>query len=157
MNIQDIADFLDLVKNPAKYEALLKNITDRQAKLTETIENVAKATELDKLLKQNESRKVELESEYKALVEKQEKAHADLVAAAQTRKEEAQKLLEQVKQDVVNASQMKKEAEDNLRAAKQKSAEIAKQQQEVDEQGKKLQVLIEDYETKLTKFKQIVG
>lgn len=26
MNIQDIADFLDLVKNPAKYERVLSNI-----------------------------------------------------------------------------------------------------------------------------------
>jgi len=31
MNIQDIADFIDLVKNPAKYEKILKNLQDEQA------------------------------------------------------------------------------------------------------------------------------
>jgi len=34
MNIQDIANFIDLVNNPEKYNRVLKNLQDEQARLT---------------------------------------------------------------------------------------------------------------------------
>ena len=59
MNIQDISDFIDLVKNPAKYERVLQNIKDEQERLNAVIATVGKASELDKLRKEVEKERAE--------------------------------------------------------------------------------------------------
>ena len=56
MNIQDIVDFIDLVKNPEKYERILKNLVDERARLDAAIATVGKASELDKLRKRTRKR-----------------------------------------------------------------------------------------------------
>ena len=43
MNIQDIVDFIDLVKNPEKYERILQNLVDERARLDAAIATVGKA------------------------------------------------------------------------------------------------------------------
>lgn len=76
MNIQDIADFIDLVKNPVKYEKVLQNIKDEQNRLNAVIETVGKASELDKLRKDVETKAASIELEFAKKVEDLEKAYA---------------------------------------------------------------------------------
>ena len=49
MNIQDIADFIDLIKNPDKYDKLLKNLVDEQERLTAVIKTVGDVTEIESI------------------------------------------------------------------------------------------------------------
>ena len=64
MNIQDIADFLDLVKNPVKYEERLQALKDEQGRLNAVIETVGKASELDKLRKEVEKEREQLQADF---------------------------------------------------------------------------------------------
>ena len=64
MNLQHIADFIDLVKNPVEFEKKLKILKDEQDRLNTAIETIGKATELDSLRKAVERQKVKLEQEY---------------------------------------------------------------------------------------------
>lgn len=64
MNIQDVADFLDLVKNPDKYEARLKAIKEEQERLNTVIATVGKASELDKLRKEVEKERDQLQEDF---------------------------------------------------------------------------------------------
>lgn len=76
MNIQDIADFIELVKNPAKYERVLQNIKDEQGRLNAAIETVGKASDLDKLRKEVEVRIETITSDYVKKTDELEKAYA---------------------------------------------------------------------------------
>jgi len=76
MNIQDIADFIELVKNPAKYERVLQNIKDEQGRLNAAIETVGKASDLDKLRKDVEVRIETITSDYAKKTDELEKAYA---------------------------------------------------------------------------------
>ena len=49
MNIQDIADFIDLIKNPDKYDKLLKNLVDEQERLTAVIKTVGDVAEIESI------------------------------------------------------------------------------------------------------------
>ena len=49
MNIQDVADFIDLVKNPAKFERHLKQLVDEQDRLKAVIETVGKVEEIESI------------------------------------------------------------------------------------------------------------
>ena len=157
MNIQDIADFIDLVNNPQRYEAILKNLQDRQDKLNETIENVAKATELDKLLKQNKKRSDDLEVEFANKVAVLEKQHQDKVSKVKEAQDFADK-------QVALANSLVSDADDRVKliAVAEKEAKEKEQKAkaifaDAEEKQKKLDALIADYEDKVAKFKQIMG
>ncbi len=45
--LESLAEVLDLIKNPSKYEAKLKEIQDQVAKYTEVIESVTKLSEVN--------------------------------------------------------------------------------------------------------------
>ena len=49
MNIQDIADFIDLIKNPEKYDKLLKDLVDEQERLTAVIKTVGDVAEIESI------------------------------------------------------------------------------------------------------------
>ena len=49
MNIQDIADFIDLIKNPDKYDKLLKDLVDEQDRLKAVIKTVGDVAEIESI------------------------------------------------------------------------------------------------------------
>ena len=49
MNIQDIADFIDLIKNPDKYDKLLKDLVDEQERLKAVIKTVGDVAEIESI------------------------------------------------------------------------------------------------------------
>ena len=49
MNLQDIADFIDLIKNPDKYDKLLKDLVDEQERLTAVIKTVGDVAEIESI------------------------------------------------------------------------------------------------------------
>ena len=100
MNLQDIAEFIDLVNNPAKYERVLNNIKEEQERLNAVIETVGKASELDKLRKQVEKEREDNSKELQRKVqdaesrlEQQFKVAAETQKTADVTKEQADKAL----------------------------------------------------------------
>jgi len=51
MNFQDLTEFMDLVKNPTKYDKYLTELTDARDQLTAAAELVGKASDIEKLQK----------------------------------------------------------------------------------------------------------
>ena len=49
MNIQDVAEFIDLVKNPDKYDKLLKDLVDEQERLIAVIKTVGDVAEIESI------------------------------------------------------------------------------------------------------------
>lgn len=49
MNIQDVAEFLDLVKNPEKYESMLARLVEEQERLKAVIETVGLVSEIEQI------------------------------------------------------------------------------------------------------------
>lgn len=104
MNIQDVAEFLDLVKNPDKYTALLKSLVDEQERLNAVAETVVKVSAFDKEKKKFESEKNKIEKQLQASLEELEKTKqedaakvASLLQVNQTIKEENEVFNKQLK------------------------------------------------------------
>lgn len=84
MNIQDIADFIDLVKNPSKYEKVLQNLKDEQGRLNAVIETVGKVSEIDKIKKALEIQVATLDAEYKTKMEALEATYVAKIKKVET-------------------------------------------------------------------------
>lgn len=157
MNLQDIAEFIDLVNNPAKYERVLKNIQEEQARLTAVIETVGKAAELDKLRKQVEKeredngkelqRKVQ---EAEARLEQQFKIAAETQRVADTTKEQADKALV--------AAQLQEEAAQKLaKSFEGRDKELRNKEDLVKQMQLKYENLVNEYNEKLAKLRSVMG
>lgn len=104
MNIQDVADFLDLVKNPDKYTAMLQGLVDEQKRLNDVAETVVKVSAFDKEKKKFESERTKIEKQIEVALSEiedtkkavQEKANI-MEKTNQSIKEENEQLNKQLK------------------------------------------------------------
>jgi chromosome segregation ATPase len=157
MNIQDIADFIDLVKNPAKYEQILKNLQDEQARLNAVIETVGKASELDSLRKSVEKQQSKLEQSYKA---KQEKLDADyqskldaltaLQSTVEKESEKAHKISDE-------ANSIKVSTEETAKSFVLREKELRKQEDAVEKLKQELGASVVEYNEKLAKLRSVMA
>jgi len=129
MNIQDVAEFLDFVKNPDKYTALLKSLVDEQERLNAVAETVVKVSAFDKEKKKFESEKNKIEKQLQASLEELEKTKqedaakvASLLQVNQTIKEENEVLNKQLKDKLAELDM--KEVEYNKRISELSRKEI---------------------------------
>jgi len=156
MNIQDVADFLDLVKNPAKYEKALQNLKDEQGRLTAVIETVGKVSEINTLLKQAQDKEIKLEAEYKNKSNAVEKQAEEDVLVIGSMKAKLQAELDQsskVAEDLANQTKEMAKLRSNLtkrEKALATSEAITKATQE------SLDVMVKEYEEKIAKLRSVM-
>lgn len=139
MNIQDVAEFLDLVKNPDKYTALLKSLVDEQERLNAVAETVVKVSAFDKEKKKFESEKNKIEKQLQASLEELEK----------TKQEDAAKVasLLQVNQTIKEENEvLNKQLKDKLAWSKQQEESLQKREKELARQELNLEVAIKSTE-----------
>lgn len=156
MNIQDIADFIELVKNPAKYERFLQNIKDEQGRLNAAIETVGKASEITTLLKQAQDKETKLEADYvnkRNAVEKQAEDDAvvlgQLKAKAKAELEQAAKSAEELAVQTKEAASVRADLTKREKALVTKEATLAATQESLD-------VMVKEYDEKLTKLRAVM-
>lgn len=157
MNIQDISDFFDLVKNPSKYEAVLKGLKEEQERLNAVIETVGKASQIDALRKRLDTERALFEkkcADREAELDKKEQETVRQVAAM---KDDLK-----VKSDL--ASKAKTESDAVCTEAKQKlkeltlrEKEVAAKEKSVAERQEFLAAQIADYEERIAKLKSVMG
>jgi len=157
MNIQDIADFLDLVKNPSKYEALLQRLQDEQGRLAASIATVGKASELDKLRKEVEAKAEKLAKDFETKEE------------ALTKQVEQEIKIFKVKQENLQATQERSEkASQEAQAATRAAKELAEsfsgrdkalraREDQVATQQLNLNALVSEYEDKVAKLRSVMS
>lgn len=157
MNIQDIADFIDLVKNPAKYERVLKNIQDEQNRLLEVIATVGKASELDKLRKEVIAQKEQNEKELQTKVaEATARLEVQFQVAAETQKV-ADELKDQSEKAIANAQIKIDEAKKLGESFEGRDKALRKQEEELTRRQAKLDSQIAEYNEKLAKLRSVMG
>lgn len=155
MNFSDIAAFIDLVKNPDKYNDALKQLAEREKAVKEMISVAGKAQEIPRLHDLAELKLSKAEEEAKDIVVKAktaaekvlvearlvEQAAIDKKAAADTAFNQAvsaKREADQITADYsVKASQLEKRIETQLK----KEVEFSKQQQELNDKVAKLRTL----------------
>ena len=157
MNIQDIADFLDLVKNPAKYEERLQALKDEQGRLNAVIETVGKASELDKLRKEVEKERDQLQADFlKATQERDRYVEREVQILAQKKLE--------YEDATARATELAVSAEAKLRSA-QELAESFSGREKILRQGEdglrvrqeQLDALISEYNEKVAKLRSVMA
>jgi len=157
MNFQDISDFLDLVKNPAKAEDLLKQIKNQKAQLDAAIETVGKASEIDKL-----------QTKAVKLVENAEKKAVDIVTAAEASAAKQQEAVDaqaealRVKEQKVN--DFNQETNSRMEQAKateatfsQRDKALRVREDQCSKEAERLSALIKEYDEKVTKLRSAMG
>lgn len=157
MNIQDIADFIDLVKNPAKYEKILKNLQDEQARLNAAVETVGKASELDSLRKDVEKQREKLESTYTTKLNKLDseyKAKMDVVEKLQSKIEADIIVSNKAMQD---ANQQTIAAEAQAKAFAERERQLRKQEAFVESMKAELGASVTEYNDKLAKLRSVMA
>lgn len=157
MNLQNVADFLDLVQNPAKYAEVLKRLQEEQARLNAAIETVGKASELDKLRKSVEKKAADDEEVYKTKVtdaeqrlEAQFKVAASAQASADKTKAEAQVLLANAQRASDEALALKQSFEGRDKA-------ITAMENLVKQRQAKADALISEYNDKVAKLRSVMA
>lgn len=157
MNIQDIADFLDLVKDPAKYERILKNLQDEQARLNAVIATVGKASELDSLRKKVEKERSSVEKDFQTKVQALEEEVERKFKVAADAQASADKLLEQANALLQEAQAKETSAVALVKSIDGRDKELRKQEEVVQSQQKHYEALITEYEEKVAKIRSVIN
>ena len=157
MNIQDIADFLDLVKNPVKYEERLQALKDEQGRLNAVIETVGKASELDKLRKEVEKEREQLQADFlKATQERDKYVEREVQILSQKKRE--------YEDATVRATELAVSAEAKLRSAQELADSFSGREKVLrqNEDGlrvrqEQLDALISEYNEKVAKLRSVMA
>ena len=156
MNIQDIADFIDLVKNPAKYEKVLQNLKDEQARLNAVIATVGKVSEIEKIRKELDTKEANQDSEYKAKKEALEATYVSKI-------NKVEKLQVKLEADVKKVVDMETAAASKEQAAKDLAASfngrekaISAKEKELQERQTYLDSLVTEYVEKVEKLRAVM-
>lgn len=157
MNIQDIADFLDLVKNPAKYERVLSNIKAEQDRLNAVIETVGKASELDKLRKEVETKADTLNSEYSKKVEDLEKSYIRKTKKAESLAVDLEQKLAQAAKELEVAVNKQRAAEELANSFAGRDKKLKEQEELVANLREELKASVSEYNDKLSKLRSVMA
>ena len=157
MNIQDIADFIDLVKNPVKYEKALQNIKEEQQRLKAVVETVGKASELESLRKEVLAKQTKQEEEFKSKTEANEKKLLAKLKSLEATQVKAQEELDKAQKAQAEA-QLKQISADELQASfGGRDKQIRKQEEELAQRLAAIQAKELELEERLTKLRAVMG
>lgn len=157
MNMQDIADFISLVKDPVKFEKALKDLQDEQDRLKAVIATVGKASELDSLRKKLEK------DVAKKLVELDEKITSVELSSKQS-DVQVKTLQQNLQLEISKATRLQQEAVAKEISAKELAASFSgrdkalrQQETQIAELRATLANSIAEYEEKLTKLRSVMN
>lgn len=157
MNIQDITDFIDLVKNPAKYEKVLQNIKDEQGRLNAVIETVGKASELDKLRKDVETKAASLELDYTKKTEDLEKAYARKTKKVDTLIVDLETKIQDTQRELEVAYNKQKAADELSNSFAGRDKKLKEQETLVATLREQLKGSVSEYNEKIEKLRSVMS
>ena len=157
MNFESISTFLDLVQNPAKYQAALQALKDEQERLNAVIETVGKASELDSLRKkvEKEANKTTkyLQDREDQLREKEQEADLRI----SKREADLQELISNVERIRVEAELHVAQAEETVKSYVQREKEIRAAEDSIKVQRVELEQRERAVDAKLSKLRSVLG
>lgn len=157
MNIQDIADFLDLVKNPSKYEALLQRLQDEQGRLAASIATVGKASELDKLRKEVEAKAEKLAADFQTKEEALTKQVEQEIKIFKIKQENLQATQERSEKALQESQAATRVAKDLVESFSGRDKALRAREEQVATQQLNLNTLVSEYEEKVAKVRLLIS
>ena len=156
MNIQDIADFIDLIKNPDKYDKLLKDLVDEQERLTAVIKTVGDVTEIESIKTQIKLDEKQAILDREALLTKIEQdrvkenvATTVLQADLQATRTKYQTLYQDLQEKEAETKELNK-------LAKKREKDLVSKQAELQEKLTNVEALKLELEDRLAKLKAVM-
>lgn len=156
MNIQDIAEFIDLVKDPDKYSKFLNDIRAEQERLNAAIETVGKASELDNLRKTVEKQRVKLEQSFATRTQELETDYQNKLKTVTELQAKVEADAQKARVAVAEAEQAKVAADNIVKSFAQRDKELRKQEAIVEDLKKELAASVLEYNEKLAKLRAVM-
>lgn len=156
MNIQDVADFISLVKDPAKFERHLKQLVDEQDRLKAVIETVGKVEEIESIKTQIKLTEQKELQKQQALLAKYEQERMKEAASAAILQEETRLTREKYQNLLQELQANEKETKALNTQAKKREKDLENKQTELQETLAATEKVKLDYEERLTKLKSVM-
>ena len=156
MNIQDIADFIDLIKNPDKYDKLLKDLVDEQERLTAVIKTVGDVSEIESIKTQIKLDEKQAILDREALLTKIEQDRVKekvATTALQTDLQATRTKYQTLYQDL---QEKEAETKELNKLAKKREKDLVSKQAELQEKLTNVEALKLELEDRLAKLKAVM-
>ena len=156
MNIQDVADFISLVKDPSKFERHLKQLVDEQDRLKAVIETVGKVEEIESIKTQIKLTEQKELQKQQALLAKYEQERTKEAVSAAILQEETRLTREKYQTLLQELQATEKEIKALNIQAKKRDKDLENKQTELKETLAATERVKLDYEERLTKLKSVM-
>ena len=156
MNIQDVAEFIDLIKNPDKYDKLLKDLVDEQERLIAVIKTVGDVSEIESIKTQIKLDEKQAILDREAILTKIEQdrvkenvATTVLQADLQATRTKYQTLYQDLQEKEAETKELNK-------LAKKREKDLVSKQAELQEKLANVEALKLELEDRLAKLKAVM-
>ena len=156
MNIQDVAEFINLVKNPDKYDKLLKDLVDEQDRLKAVIKTVGDVAEIESIKTQIKLDEKQAILDREAILTKIEQdrvkenvATTVLQADLQATRTKYQTLYQDLQEKEAETKELNK-------LAKKREKDLVSKQAELQEKLTNVEALKLELEDRLAKLKAVM-
>lgn len=157
MNMQDVVDFIDLVKNPDQYATYVNELKEEQARLTLCIETVGVVGEINNI-------RAAIDREADALEEKWKQKSDAIDATLEKKTKTLESKTNKAEQLIQQYEGLVQEAAGQMQGLVQQREEVTKQEKliqsiQVDlaEKKEKLDALLREYEDKVAKLRAVMS
>ena len=156
MNIQDIADFIDLIKNPDKYDKLLKDLVDEQERLTAVIKTVGDVTEIESIKTQIKLDEKQAILDREAILKKIEQDRVKENVATTVLQADLQATRTKYQTLYQDLQEKEAETKELNQLAKKREKDLVRKQAELQEKLTNVETLKLELEDRLAKLKAVM-
>ena len=156
MNIQDVADFIDLIKNPDKYDKLLKDLVDEQERLTAVIKTVGDVAEIESIKTQIKLDEKQAILDREAILTKIEQDRVKENVATTVLQADLQATRTKYQTLYQDLQEKEAETKELNQLAKKREKDLVRKQAELQEKLTNVEALKLELEDRLAKLKAVM-
>lgn len=156
MNIQDIADFIDLIKNPDKYDKLLKDLVDEQDRLKAVIKTVGDVAEIESIKTQIKLDEKQAILDREAILKKIEQDRVKENVATTVLQADLQATRTKYQTLYQDLQEKEAETKELNQLAKKREKDLVRKQAELQEKLTNVEALKLELEDRLAKLKAVM-
>lgn len=156
MNIQDVAEFIDLVKNPDKYDKLLKDLVDEQDRLKAVIKTVGDVAEIESIKTQIKLDEKQAILDREAILTKIEQDRVKENAATTVLQADLQATRTKYQTLYQDLQEKEAETKELNKLAKKREKDLVSKQAELQEKLTNVEALKLELEDRLAKLKAVM-
>jgi murein DD-endopeptidase MepM/ murein hydrolase activator NlpD len=156
MNIQDVADFISLVKDPAKFESYLTQLVEEQNRLKAVIETIGQVEEIEAIKIAIKKQALIAEQQQADLLAKIQQDRLKEATAATIALAETKATQEKYRILLQELQQTQQETKDLNAQAKKREKDLVSKQAELQEKLTNVEALKLELEDRLAKLKAVM-